>query len=122
MDRARARGCRTIGIANNPETLLLADVDVAVLLDTGPEVLTGSTRLKAGTAQKLAVNRISTAAMVRLGRVEGNLMVEVSPANAKLRERSVRVVAELASVSLDEARERLDASGWAIRDAVRPPT
>ena len=106
-------------MANNPGTPLLADVDVAVLLDTGPEVLAGSTRLKAGTAQKLALNRISTAAMVRLGRVEGNLMVEVSPANAKLRERSVRVVAELASVPLDEARERLDTNGWSIRDAVR---
>jgi N-acetylmuramic acid 6-phosphate etherase len=118
MRRARANGCRTVGMANNPATPLLTDVDVPVLLDTGPEVLTGSTRLKAGTAQKLALNRISTAAMVQLGHVVGNAMVDLAPANDKLRERSVRIVSELAAVSPAEARERLLACSWSIRAAV----
>ena len=93
-----------------------------MLLDTGPEVLTGSTRLTAGTAQKLALNRISTAAMVQLGHVERNLMIDLSPANAKLRERGVRIVAELAAVSPADARERLVECGWSVRAAVHPPS
>jgi N-acetylmuramic acid 6-phosphate etherase len=118
MRRARANGCRTVGMANNPATPLLTDVDVPVLLDTGPEVLTGSTRLKAGTAQKLALNRISTAAMVQLGHVVGNAMVDLTAANDKLRARSVRIVSELAAVSPAEARERLVTRGWNVRAAV----
>ena len=122
MHRARTNGCRTVGVANNPGTPLLTGVDVPVLLDTGPEVLTGSTRLTAGTAQKLALNRISTTAMVQLGHVERNLMIDLSPANAKLRERGVRIVAELAAVSPADARERLVECGWSVRAAVHPPT
>jgi len=115
---ARAIGCRTVGIANNPGTPLLDGGDIGVLLDTGPEVLTGSTRLKAGTAQKLALNRISTAAMVALGRVTSNLMVELRPGNDKLRERGARIVAELTGTTIDEARERLVAHDWSVRDAI----
>jgi N-acetylmuramic acid 6-phosphate etherase len=115
---ARRLGCRTCGIANNPGTPLLEAGARAVLLDTGPEVLTGSTRLKAGTAQKLAVNRISTAAMVRAGRVMSNLMVEVTPKTDKLRARCVRIVGELAGVDADRAHELLEASDWSIRAAL----
>ena len=115
---ARRLGCRTCGIANNPGTPLLEVGARSVLLDTGPEVLTGSTRLKAGTAQKLAVNRISTTAMVLAGRVVSNLMVEVKPKTDKLRARCVRIVGELAGVDAVRARELLEASGWSVRAAL----
>ncbi|MFN0184610.1 MAG: N-acetylmuramic acid 6-phosphate etherase [Aquabacterium sp.] len=82
---ARTAGALTIGIANNPGTPLLVQADHAVCLDTGPELVSGSTRLKAGTAQKIALNTLSTALMVRLHKVYGNLMVDLRATNAKLR-------------------------------------
>ena len=116
--RARERGALTIAVANNPGTPLLEVVDLPILLDTGPEVLTGSTRLKAGTSQKLALNAISTAAMVLSGKVVENLMVDVQAKNAKLKERCVRIVRELTNVDDDEARRLLEANGWNVRDVV----
>jgi N-acetylmuramic acid 6-phosphate etherase len=116
---ARARGCRTCGIANNPGTPLLEAGARSILLDTGPEVLTGSTRLKAGTAQKLTLNRISTTAMVRAGRVVSNLMVELSPKTEKLRDRCVRIVSVLGGVDETRARQLLTAEDWSIRAALR---
>jgi N-acetylmuramic acid 6-phosphate etherase len=115
---ASAKGIWTCGIANNPGTPLLEVVDLPILLDTGPEVLTGSTRLKAGTSQKLALNAISTAAMVLSGKVVENLMVDVQAKNAKLKERCVRIVRELTNVDDDEARRLLEANGWNVRDVV----
>ena len=115
---ARQKGVWTCGIANNAGAPLLSEADHAVLLDTGPEVLTGSTRLKAGTAQKMALNRISTAAMVLSGKVIENLMVDVKAKNAKLRDRCVRIVTELSTADSDEARLLLEANGWSIRSAL----
>lgn len=115
---ARQKGIWTCGIANNPGAPLLTEGDHGVLLDTGPEVLTGSTRLKAGTAQKMALNRISTAAMVLSGKTIENLMVDVKAKNAKLRDRCVRIVGELAPVTSEEARGLLEANGWSIRAAL----
>lgn len=116
---ARAKGAWTCGIANNKRGPLLLEADLGILLDTGPEVLTGSTRLKAGTAQKLALNRISTAAMVLSGKVLENLMVDVKATNAKLQERCIRIVRELAPVTSDEAFELLEANHWNVREVVR---
>ncbi|PSL52306.1 N-acetylmuramic acid 6-phosphate etherase [Saccharothrix carnea] len=113
-----AHGIRTCGIANNPDAPLLAEVDFPILLDTGPELLTGSTRLKAGTAQKLALNRITTAAHVLLGAVRENHMVELRGTNDKLRRRAVAIVTDLMGVDEDRAREALDAAGWHVRSAV----
>ncbi|WP_367129208.1 N-acetylmuramic acid 6-phosphate etherase [Saccharothrix sp. HUAS TT1] len=113
-----ARGIRTCGIANNSDAPLLAEVDLPVLLDTGPELLTGSTRLKAGTAQKLALNRITTAAHVLLGAVRENYMIELRATNDKLRRRAMTIVTDLAGVDEDRAREALDAAGWHVRSAV----
>jgi N-acetylmuramic acid 6-phosphate etherase len=100
--RARARGAWTAGIACNPGSTLAAACDVAIVPVVGPEVIAGSTRLKAGTAQKLVLNMLSTLAMVRLGKVYGNLMVDMRATNAKLRRRAARIVAAAAGV--DEAR------------------
>jgi len=112
---ARQKGVWVAGIANNPRSPLLEIVDLAILLDTGPEVLTGSTRLKAGTAQKLALNRISTAAMVLSGKVIENLMVDVTAKNQKLKERCARIVRELSNATEDEAWDLLEKNAWNIR-------
>lgn len=115
---ARQKGVWTCGIANNRVAPLLKAADLGVVLETGPEVLTGSTRLKAGTAQKLALNRISTAAMVLAGKVMENLMVDVKAKNHKLKERCVRIVRELSTATADEAREALERVGWNVRAAL----
>lgn len=112
---ARQKGVWTCGIANNNHAPLLQEADLGILLDTGPEVLTGSTRLKAGTAQKLALNRISTGAMVLSGKVIENLMVDVKASNAKLKDRCARIVCELSNATRDEALELLAKNDWSIR-------
>jgi N-acetylmuramic acid 6-phosphate etherase len=94
------------------------DADHLLLLPTGPEVLTGSTRLKAGTATKLALNTISTALMVRAGKVYGNLMVDVRATNAKLRDRAARIVATLTGLERDAAFAVLEAAGGSAKTAV----
>jgi N-acetylmuramic acid 6-phosphate etherase len=90
-------------------------VDLTIHLAVGPEILTGSTRLKAGTATKVALNIISTGAMVALGKVRGNLMIDLHTSSAKLRDRAVRLVADLANCDYNSARERLEAGGWNLR-------
>jgi N-acetylmuramic acid 6-phosphate etherase len=112
---ARQKGVWTCGIANNFDTPLEAAADLGIVLNTGPEVLTGSTRLKAGTAQKLALNRISTAAMVLAGKVVENLMVDVKAKNQKLKERCARIVRDLTTATFDEAWEMLEANEWNVR-------
>jgi N-acetylmuramic acid 6-phosphate etherase len=107
--------CKTIGIANNPSTPLLQHADIPILLDTGPEILTGSTRLKAGTAQKIALNMLSTGAMVLAGKVKGNLMSHMKPLNAKLRNRAIRIVSETLNIPANEAQSRLESNQWNIQ-------
>lgn len=121
---AKQKGLWTAGVANNRESPLLQVCDLPILLDTGPEVLTGSTRLKAGTAQKLALNRMSTAAMALSGKVVENLAVDVKPINQKLKERSARIVTELSDRTYDEAWALLEGANWNVRavlEEVRAP-
>jgi N-acetylmuramic acid 6-phosphate etherase len=118
LRHARQKGIWTCGIANNPGAPLLEEADHAILLHTGPEVLTGSTRLKAGTSQKLVLNRISTGAMVLAGKVIENLMVDVKATNHKLRERCARIVVQLTRITVDEANEILSRCGWNVRQAI----
>src|SRR5438105_5160845 len=118
LARARSLGAKVILLTCNPERSVKIDVDLAVDLAVGPEVLTGSTRLKAGTATKIALNIISTGAMVALGNVRGNLMIDLHASSTKLRDRAVRVVAELANCDYQSARERLEANGWNLRAVV----
>ncbi len=115
---ADQKGVWTCGIANNKKAPLLEAAEHSILLDTGPEVLTGSTRLKAATAQKLVLNRISTGAMVLSGKVVENLMVDVKAKNAKLKERCVRIIVELCPVTADEAHTLLEEHNWNIREVV----
>jgi N-acetylmuramic acid 6-phosphate etherase len=90
---------------------------VMITPDAGPEVLTGSTRLKSGTATKLILNMITTLAMTKVGKVIGNLMVDLNPSNVKLRDRAVRIISELTGVSHEAAREALTDSGWVVKTA-----
>lgn len=115
---ARAAGALTIGIASNPGTPLLTGAEHAILIDTGAEVVAGSTRMGAGTAQKAVLNTLSTVMMLRLGRVYRGRMVDMRATNAKLRVRAVAMVAELASVSNTAAEGALVATGFAIKPAV----
>ena len=118
VNEARRRGALTIGIACNPGSALLAAAEHGVLIETGSEVLAGSTRMKAGTAQKTALNLFSTAVMIRLGRVYKGLMVDLQLSNAKLRKRAERMVASLAGCGEAEAAAALAASGGQIKAAV----
>ena len=114
---AHSVGAGTIALACNPDSPMAAAADLAITVVTGPEVLTGSTRLKAGTAQKLVLNMLSTASMVRLGKTYSNLMVDVQPTNAKLRQRATRIVAEIAEITNDDARALLEQAGWEVKTA-----
>lgn len=104
---ARELGCKTVAISNNKEAPISAEADLAIELLTGPEVLTGSTRLKAGTAEKMVLNMISTASMVGIGKVYENLMVDVRQSNEKLVIRSENIVMEAVGCSREEARKNL---------------
>lgn len=119
IEQARARGARTgIVACSPPPDELLRTVDVAILPITGPEVVTGSTRMKAGTATKLVLNMVTTGAMIRLGKTYGNLMVDLRATNAKLRDRSERIVMEVCAVGRDEARRVLEAAGGRVKTAI----
>lgn len=118
LRHAQQKGIWTCAIVNNPSAPMLQYADLGIILETGPEVLTGSTRLKAGTAQKLALNRISTAAMVLSGKVIENLMVDVKATNNKLKDRCVRIVRELSTVTDAEARRLLEQHDWSVRKVI----
>lgn len=115
---ARERGAVTALVTSNPDAELAPLVDHLLAVDTGPEAITGSTRLKAGTAQKLVLNAFSTAVMVRLGRTWSNLMVDVVATNAKLRGRVVRILTEASGAGEAEARAALEASEGELKPAL----
>ena len=119
LEHARALGARTAIVACSPppaETLAAADIAIVVIV--GPEVVTGSTRMKAGTATKLVLNTITTGAMIRLGKTYGNLMVDLQSTNVKLKDRSERILREVCGVPRDEARALLDAAGQSVKLAI----
>jgi N-acetylmuramic acid 6-phosphate etherase len=112
---ARAAGLLTAGITSNPGSPLSVAAEYAIETVVGPEYLTGSSRMKSGTAQKMTLNMISTAAMIGLGRVRGNRMVNMRPTNTKLIDRGTRMVSEALGVDYEEARRRLLAAGSAAQ-------
>jgi N-acetylmuramic acid 6-phosphate etherase len=115
---AKAMGAVTVGISCTPDSELSRAVDIAIEPLPGPEVLTGSTRMKAGTATKLVLNMLSTGVMVRRGMVYGNLMVNVQPRNEKLEDRARRIIGAAAGVSAGEAARLLEESGRNVRTAI----
>jgi len=118
LEAARENGALTIAIVNNPSTPLLSAADHAIVADTGSEIVAGSTRMKAGTAQKAALNILSTAIMLRCGLVHRGLMVNMRASNEKLRHRARRMVATLAGIDEDRAAEALARAGNDLRQAV----
>jgi N-acetylmuramic acid 6-phosphate etherase len=123
IETAKSLGCVTAGVTANGESLLAQAADHAVLIPVGPESVAGSSRLKSGTAQKLVLNMLSTAAFVQLGKTYGNWMVDVQPSNAKLKQRAARIVASLGSteektLSMEEATTLLAESRYAVKPAV----
>lgn len=118
LTAARSAGALTIGIANNPDAPVATEAEIGITLDTGSEVISGSTRLKAGTAQKIALNTFSSAVMVRLNKVYGNLMVDLKPTNAKLMRRTVNLT--ILATGTDEltARQTLDACEFNVKVAI----
>jgi N-acetylmuramic acid 6-phosphate etherase len=133
LARAKSLGAKTILLAcnphcshqpaagpdNGPQGRGYSNLDLVITLPVGPEILTGSTRLKAGTATKVALNIISTGAMVVLGKVRGNLMIDLHAGSMKLRDRAVRVLAELAQCDYESARNLLEANDWNLRSALQ---
>lgn len=118
VETARRLGALTIGVANNAGSRLLAEAEHSILVDTGPEAVAGSTRLKAGTAQKIVLNLFSTAVMIQLGRVYAGLMVEMQPTNAKLRQRAEQMVVKLTGCDAAIAAHALARSGGKVKLAV----
>jgi N-acetylmuramic acid 6-phosphate etherase len=118
VEHARGLGALTIGLSCNADSALAAAADHGIEVVTGPELLTGSTRLKAGTAQKLVLNMISTITMIRLGKTYGNLMVDVRASNDKLHARSRRIVALATGASDEEIESALDATDGEVKNAI----
>ena len=119
LDYANGLGCQTVGITSNEGTLITKCARVSIVTDTGAEVITGSTRMKAGTAQKIILNMLSTVTMIKLGNVYENMMINLRPTNEKLTRRMVRIVTEILGVGEEEARSLLEKSDWSIRAAVQ---
>lgn len=119
LAEAKARGSRTVLLTFNPHARITREgrPDLVISPNVGPEVLTGSTRLKAGTATKLILNIFTTVAMVRLGKVLSNLMIDVKASNAKLRDRAIRIVQQISGATYDEAHDALRKHAWRIKDA-----
>ena len=136
LARAKSLGAKTIlltcnphcshrpvaGSGNGPQGRGYSDVDLLITLSVGPEILAGSTRLKAGTATKVALNIISTGAMIGLGKVRGNLMIDLHTTSTKLRDRAVRIVADVIQRDYESARRLLEASEWNLRAALEKPS
>ena len=119
LEHAKSLGARTAIVACSPPPAnVLAAADIAIVAITGPEVVTGSTRLKAGTATKLILNMITTGAMIRLGKTFGNLMVDLRATNAKLTDRSERIIAEVCDVDRERARALLAEAGGRVKLAI----
>ena len=126
VKRAKQRGARTIYVTTNPRTKfdlpefedLISAIDVAICPEVGPEVIMGSTRMKSGTAQKLVLNMITTTAMIRLGKVYENMMIDLQMTNLKLRERAKRIVMTITGISYDEAVDYLTKSDFHVKSAL----
>jgi N-acetylmuramic acid 6-phosphate etherase len=118
IDAARRRGALTIGISNNRSAPVTSNAEIGITLDTGAEVISGSTRLKAGTAQKITLNSFSSALMVRLNKVYGNLMVDVKPTNKKLLARAIRLTMMATECEESVATEVLQSCGYHVKTAI----
>ena len=111
-------GCKTIGITCNSEGKIVDEVGTLICVEVGPEVIAGSSRLKAGTAQKMILNMLSTGSMIKIGKTYENFMIDLKATNEKLKDRAIRIVAEIAGVNVSTAFETLQKSEWKIKPAI----
>lgn len=118
LDYAKSVGALTLAVSCNSNSILSRHADIAVEMPTGPEILSGSTRLKAGTATKMALNMLSTLTMVQLGKVYGNLMVDMRPTNTKLHDRAIRMVQQAVGLPREQAEAVYEASGRSVKAAI----
>ena len=118
LDHAKANGAKTVYLITNPNPFKITEVDVIINAVTGPEVVTGSTRMKAGTATKLILNMISTATMIKLGKVYGNLMVDLMAVNDKLVDRGTRIIEQLTDLDYDGAQLKLFEAEKSVKTAI----
>ena len=115
---AREKGCLTVGLTCNKESRLGTEPHVSIFTDTGAEPITGSTRMKAGSAHKMVLNMISTCLMIKMGNVYENLMINLKPTNIKLKKRVISIVCEILGCNTDKAVELLDKHNWSIRETI----
>ena len=118
LNYAKGEGSKTAYLITNPVPFLTTDVDVVISVDTGPEIITGSTRMKAGTATKMVLNMISTATMVSMGKVYGNLMVDLMAVNEKLVDRGIRIIQKITGLDYDSAEEALIRANKSVKTAI----
>lgn len=118
LEYANSVGAYSVSLSSNPDTPIERVAKIGIVADTGPEVITGSTRLKSGTAQKLVLNMISTGAMVKTGKVYENMMINLRPTNQKLKERMIRIVCEIKGCDKQQAQKLLEENDWIIKNAV----
>ena len=119
LEYANSVGAVSVSLCSNPDSPMERVAQLSIVTDTGPEVITGSTRLKSGTAQKLVLNMISTCAMVKTGKVYENMMINLKPSNQKLKGRTIRIVSQILGCDLETAEQRLAENDWNIRQAVQ---
>lgn len=118
MKAGKDAGGKTISISSNPGTLIGSLADVEIVTDTGAEVIQGSTRMKAGTAQKLVLNQLSTCVMIHTGKVYENIMINLKPSNKKLRQRMINIVCSLTGMSESDSENALERNNWIIRNVL----
>lgn len=118
LELAKQKGCKTVAITSNQEAKIKENADCFISVETGPESITGSTRMKAGTAQKMVLNMFTTASMVKIGKVYKNYMIDVKPTNIKLKNRAVRFVSQIAEVENEIAEKTLIEFNYNIKQAI----
>lgn len=118
LAQAERVGCKTIALTCNHKAAILEEVGLGICVEVGPEVIAGSSRMKAGTAQKMVLNMLTTGAMIKIGKTYENFMIDLMPTNEKLKDRAIRIVAELAGVNASTALKTLLECGWAVKVAI----
>ena len=118
LSEAEKIGCKTIAITCNHKAAILEEVGLGICVEVGPEVIAGSSRMKAGTAQKMVLNMLTTGAMIKIGKTYENFMIDLMPTNEKLKDRAIRIVSEIANVSASTALKTLLECEWKVKEAI----
>ena len=118
LSQAEKIGCKTIALTCNHKAAILEEVGLGICVEVGPEVIAGSSRMKAGTAEKMVLNMLTTGAMIKIGKTYENFMIDLMPSNEKLKDRAIRIVAELAKVNASTALKTLLECGWEVKVAI----